>query len=146
MSETPVEQGIVTEIRGDKALVKIIESGSCDKCGAKLFCKPGKSGAKEMLALNSQNAQIGDSVNIEDASNLMLKVSLIQFGLPLLGLIIGIMGANLFNISLFSFPSELTMFLFGLTGVALCGVLGRGLLKRMVNEKTCFFEVTRILS
>lgn len=145
MSDTAVEIGIVTKIEGEKALVKIVESGDCDHCAAKFLCNPGKEGAKEIVAFNQPKAAVGDRVQLEDLDHLLLKMGILQFGLPLLGLILGILGVNLFDLSKLSYPKELLMTLGGLLGVLLAGFVSRQWAKKITLKTTCLFRITSIV-
>jgi len=92
----------------------------CFRCGIVSFCSP----------LSTSENQIPNP-------NLLIKLSIAQFGLPLLGFILGIMGAYLFHISLPYVADEVLIFCFGVVGLGLCGIISRLWLKRtlpLINE------------
>ncbi len=43
MSDIAVDKGIVRRLDADNAYVELLETGACEECSAKFFCKPGKT-------------------------------------------------------------------------------------------------------
>ncbi|MCO6473269.1 MAG: SoxR reducing system RseC family protein [Melioribacteraceae bacterium] len=121
--ETIIEKGIVISASGGRAKIMLDESGKCEECSAKLFCKPaGSKDAKILEVEDSLGVNTGDSVNIEIIGSDILKASVMLYGVPMIILILGI----LFGMSIFSGSSlkELCAFLFasGLT-IVYAGIL-----------------------
>ncbi|MBU3916835.1 SoxR reducing system RseC family protein [bacterium] len=144
MSERDVESGMVILIQGDKARVRLLENDACEECNARIFCRPGSDGVREMLAYNHIKASVGDRVDIAETSNLLLKLSFMQFGVPLIGLLSGILFVNVFNLALFSFPHELVMSIGGLIGLLLGGTLTWIWSKKVAKTISCVFEISAI--
>ncbi len=144
MGDIAVESGVVTRLQGDKALVRLERTESCQKCAAKLFCRPGSKGTNEMLAYNRLDARIGDRVKISETGNLLLKISLMQFGVPLLGLLMGILALNGFDFSGLPLPKELVLSLGGLIGILLGGGITWIWSKYMSKTISCVFEIASI--
>lgn len=85
------EQGIVVDIKADKAVIKTERGSTCEKCQAKDLCQSIGNG-NEMLveALNPVNAKKGDRVIFNVAAATILKTSLILYLAPLFGFISGV--------------------------------------------------------
>lgn len=85
------EQGVVIDIRGNKALVKAEKSPSCENCASREACHI-TIGTNEVVieAENSVNAKFGDKVVVTIGSATILKTSLMLYLTPIAGLIIGV--------------------------------------------------------
>ena len=75
-----VEIGIVTALRDNDAIVELSIQESCESCGARMICVPDQSGKRRLRAANPLKAKIGSEVNITEKSNILLKVSFLQYG------------------------------------------------------------------
>ena len=77
-----IEQGVVTEVSGKKATVKIDKKTECDKCGMCLFPK----GASSTLisASNKIGASVGDKVTIETQKDAKFIGAVLVFLVPLI--------------------------------------------------------------
>jgi len=146
MSDIAVEAGVVIKTNGDRALIQLMENEVCEHCSTRILCRPSSKGTKEMLVLNPINAEIGQTVEISEIGNLMLKLSLMQFGLPLLGLILGIFSIYLsgYKVSFFSF--ELLMMIAGLIGLTVAGGITWLWSKYVAQRVDCVFEISSIKS
>lgn len=145
MSDVAVDVGIVKHTDGDNAWVELVETGACEECSAKFLCKPGKTGSKQLKVWNPDLiAKVGDTVQLEDRQNLMFKVGMLQFGIPLIGFLLGILIFSFFKNQLFSLPGELVMFLGGVIGVLLGGLLTRFLMKKVVESNEYFFKISHV--
>lgn len=76
------ETGVVTEIKGKTAIVKVDKKSECDKCGMCLFPK-GADGIT-FNANNEVNAKIGDTVVIEREKDGKLLGAILVFLIPLI--------------------------------------------------------------
>ncbi len=146
MSDIAVEAGVVIKTDGDRALIQLMENEVCEHCSARILCRPSSKGTKEMLVLNPINAGIGQTVEISEIGHLMLKLSLMQFGLPLLGLILGIFSIYLtgYKVSFLSF--ELLMMITGLFGLTGAGGITWLWSKYVSQRVDCVFEISSIKS
>jgi positive regulator of sigma E activity len=115
------ETGIVTEVTGNIATVVFSESQACDHCSSRSFCRPNGTGTRKIRAENEINAEVGHQVFVRERGNLLVMLSLMQSGMPLLGLLIGIFVAYSANLALFGLPRELVI-----TGCGLFGMLVGG--------------------
>ena len=122
--ENIIEKGIVLNAKDGHAEIALIESGGCEECSAKIFCKPSEKSDTKILEVNDPiGVEVGDEVQIEISGTAVLKASVMLYGVPLILIILGIiLGMELFvNTSL----PELFSFLFalGLTGLYVSGLL-----------------------
>ena len=85
------EEGVVTEIHGQMATVRINKAGACARC--KVGCME-RGGAMVTEAANPTGAQVGDKVRLAFNPRAALTASLITFGVPLLALLIGVILAT----------------------------------------------------
>lgn len=122
MAEIAVEKGEVIKVEGNEAVVKLTPGEECEHCDAKILCHSNGDGTRIMRVKNQLGAKVGDLVDLEEKGNLMLGMALMQFGLPLLGMVAGMIIVYLLKVSLFSLSIELTMALAGAVGIALGGV------------------------
>ena len=124
------EIGKVIEIDGDYALLEMKESEACAGCGAKSVCTAGKEGDRCMRIQNTLNAKIGDMVAFDTSESEQVQINLMQYGMPLLGFMIGLMGYFYLFGDFIPFPKEL-----GALISALIVMLGFGLITRSWSEK-----------
>ena len=84
------EQGVVQEVRGEKALVLTDRHTMCAQCVAKGYCHM-LGGGKEMLsqARNPIAAQPGDMVVLGIPEGTVTKASLVVYMVPAIGLVGG---------------------------------------------------------
>jgi len=82
------EKGLVIELKNNLAVIRLNRTEACAKCRA---CIAGMK-TQEMLveAENECNATVGDWVEMELRENGFFKAVLIMYGLPLIGLMVGI--------------------------------------------------------
>ncbi|MGQ9707488.1 MAG: SoxR reducing system RseC family protein [bacterium] len=84
------EIGKVLSINGTRAELEITPGAGCEHCGAKNLCNwTGKAG-RRIVAHNPVGAQPGEMVIISRSSRAVIHSALLVFGLPVLGLISGI--------------------------------------------------------
>ncbi|MBE5734217.1 MAG: hypothetical protein E7347_04100 [Clostridiales bacterium] len=76
------ESGIITQINGENATVKVDKRDECSKCGMCLFPKGASS--IEFNAKNPLNAKVGDTVIIENQKDAKLFGAVLVFLVPLL--------------------------------------------------------------
>jgi sigma-E factor negative regulatory protein RseC len=81
------EQGVVKSIEGVYATVLVARKSACDQCKAGT-CHVSGEGA-EIEALNKAQAQVGQTVRVVMQPYTYLKGSLMVYGMPALGLILG---------------------------------------------------------
>jgi sigma-E factor negative regulatory protein RseC len=138
------EVGIVKEIRDGRTFVELQQTDACDACGAKLFCRPGKDGKHEMAVLNTIDAKVGEMVELNEMGNLLLRLSFMQYGVPLLGLLSGIFMINGIKPDLHPIRFELVMAAGGFIGLILGGVLTHFWARRLSGKINSVFKISAI--
>lgn len=85
--------GHVIEVRGDMARVSTSKQGPCEGCNEKGSCQPSFGSAAALLETvecrNLAGARRGDTVEIELLGHAELRVSLLVWIVPIVGLIAG---------------------------------------------------------
>lgn len=117
-SESIIEKGIVLSSADGHAEIALIQTGSCEECSAKIFCKPSEKKDKKIIEVDDPfGVKVGDEVQIEIAGEEIFKASFVIYGMPLILIIIGIV----FGMSIFSGTAlpEFFSFLFGIGIIAL---------------------------
>lgn len=99
------EQGIIIDIKGNKAFIKTEKGSSCESCAAQKMCH-GSIDTSEVIieADNAINAKLGDRVVIMVATATLLKAGFVLYMVPIValitGVVIGQIAANRFTIGL----------------------------------------------
>ena len=141
-----MESGVVLSLEGSAARVEFRENDSCSSCGAKLLCNPTGGGKRQVLARNTASASVGDSVQVVEGENALLKVSALQYGIPLAGFLLGTFFAYGSNWKVSFAPQELVYFSAGLIGLFFGGLISYIWAGRIAAGGNLAFEVTRIIT
>ena len=81
-------RGIVHEVKGDLAMVKIQRKEACGECRA---CFSGMMKTEmDIEAKNLCDAEEGDWVELELQENAFFNAVIVMYGLPFIGFIVGI--------------------------------------------------------
>ena len=88
------EKGRIVEKRG-KVVVVEIEKENRKECSSYGLCKMGKEPYIEIES--EKNFDVGDSVIVEVSEDIILKFSLLIYGLPLTGFVAGVLLTGLFK-------------------------------------------------
>ena len=142
MSDQVSDIGIISNIKGSYATIIIDNDDSCKTCGIRFLCSPGSDKDKIITLENTINAKVGDRVAISEASNILLKLSFLQYGLPLIGFLLGIVIGTQIPIKLQ--PVEFYEFLCGLFGLGLAGIISYLIIKRMAKKPGNYFKFKKI--
>lgn len=127
------ERGVISAVDGDKLKITFVTTEACDECGLKVVCSPGHDDARVLTLDNSDNFQLGETVGVEEISNMELHLALAQFGLPMLLFLLGLFsGYYLFPAN--SLPKELVGFLCGLVGLALSFPLAKHFIGKIADQ------------
>lgn len=87
------EIGIVKQTAGTSAQIELERTKQCKHCG---LCIPSIEGRMLLVDIeNTVNAQPGDKVRLALSGGNIIIASLIVYGLPLLGLILGSIAGNM---------------------------------------------------
>ena len=89
-----IEQGIVEEIRGRKALVRIRKSAACAGCPTRDSCEIGSDKPVRVEVVNDLSASVGDLVEISMPAATVMKLSLLIYFFPVLALVAGAVIGN----------------------------------------------------
>ena len=142
MSDQVSDTGIIIRINGNYVTITIETTDSCKDCGIRFLCSPGSDKEKTITLENTIDAKVGDRVAISETSNILLKLSFLQYGLPLIGFLLGIIIATQFNINLR--PVEFYQFLCGLIGLGIAGLISYMIIKWMAKKPGKFFTFKKI--
>ena len=88
MEEGLCRTGKVIALQGEIAVVHFVRSDACGHCNA---CFHLGSNEADIELVNTAGAKVGDIVSIELKGRSMVRASLITYGLPLVGLLIGVL-------------------------------------------------------
>ena len=122
--------------------IAIDSTDDCKDCGIRFLCSPGSDKVKTITLENTVDAKVGDRVAISETANILLKLSFLQYGLPLIGFLLGIITASQLNINLQ--PIELYQFLCGLLGLGLAGIISYMIIKGMAKKPGEFFKFDKV--
>jgi len=83
------EQGIIEEVSGQKALVRIKKSSACGTCESRGDCEVASGKSMVVEVVNDLGGGEGDHVELSVPSGAFLKLSLLVYILPVVALIAG---------------------------------------------------------
>jgi len=139
------EQAIVIKASKESVTLEVVRSKPCGLCGQVRGCGNSIWGkifshqSGHIETRNNLNAKLGDIVILGIDETLMLKSSLMLYGVPLLLMFLGMVIAN-------SFAKEMTE-LYTLVGAVLGLSLGVVMIKRVINEKMqMFYNEAQLIS
>lgn len=82
------ETGVVVKVESGQMTVRFSRTEACKKCGG---CSQGEDGSMITVVRNEIGAKVGDWVALELAEGSLLLASLLAYGLPLVGLVGGLL-------------------------------------------------------
>jgi len=116
------ETATVIAVKDRWVSVELEEKDGCHECGAKMICRPNATGKRTLKMLNTIGAKVGDQVLIEQIGANQFKLTLIQYGLPLVGFLAGILISNHYiKHSLWGVPAEIMQMFCGTGMVVMVG-------------------------
>ena len=131
------EQAVVIKASKERVTLEVVRTKPCGLCGQVRGCGNsiwGKIFSHQLGHIeprNDLNAKLGDIVILGIDETLMLKSSLMLYGVPLLLMFLGMLLAN-------SFAKEMVE-LYTLIGAVTGLFLGIVMIKRFINEKMQMF-------
>ena len=131
------EQAVVIKASKEHVTLEVVRTKPCGLCGQVRGCGNSIWGkifshqSGHIETRNDLNAKLGDIVILGIDERLMLKSSLMLYGVPLLLMFLGMLLAN-------SFAKEMVE-LYTLIGAVTGLVLGIVMIKRFINEKMQMF-------
>ncbi|MFA6617755.1 MAG: SoxR reducing system RseC family protein [Candidatus Neomarinimicrobiota bacterium] len=136
-------KGIVTDKKGGKIYIRIDDDmDACKGCSAHAICGKKDSDEAQIVLNDRDDLKIDDEVIIEEEGALLIKTSLIVYGLPLLFFAAGILLTG--NTSPANFPKELLQFLSGCIGLVLGGFIGRGIANLLSKKIDANMKVKKV--
>lgn len=144
MAEEIFDHGKVTRVQGEMAFVEIPPNEYCEHCGAKIICASDERGERGLLVRNPLGAKVGQEVLVTQSHNVMLRLSLMQYGLPLLGFLLGIFSLYWIPLSVAPIPIEVVYFCAGLVGLGIGGWISWNWAKKAGNKANMYFEISKI--
>ena len=141
INNSEYETGIVTEIHDNEVIVELNSNDACESCGARIVCSPNSKGQRIIKAENSINAQVGQKVKIDENSELTLKLTGFQYGLPSLGFILGLLISYFLNIQFYLLPIELVQFGYALLGLLVFAAISKWYIKEFAKKHFYFFSI-----
>ena len=145
IKSSDLEKGIVTAIVDNDAIVEVSVQDSCESCGARMVCVPDNNGLRRLRATNPLNAHIGSQVAVTEKSNLLLALSFFQYGIPLVGFLVGIFIFSVLNPVILSLPKELILFIGGLLGLVISAYISHFFIERLAGKGGSFFTISAII-
>ena len=133
------EQAVVIKASKERVTLEVVRSKPCGLCGQVRGCGNSIWGkifshqSGHIETRNDLNAKLGDVVILGIDETLMLKSSLMLYGVPLFLMFLGMVIANTFT-----FAKERVEF-YALVGAVTGLFLGVVMIKRIINEKMHMF-------
>ena len=134
------QQGIVIEVKGKIAIVKLVRHGDCENCGT---CAGSNAALVEMN--NQVGASKGEKVTYEPVQNGMLKAAFIVFWMPIISIFIGSQ-FGLWLSSQLSGPSNIYQILGGITALILSLAIIIFYEKKVRNNLNRLPKITKAIS
>jgi sigma-E factor negative regulatory protein RseC len=131
------EQAVVIKASKERVTLEVVRSKPCGLCGQVRGCGNSIWGkifshqSGHIETRNDLNAKLGDVVILGIDETLMLKSSLMLYGVPLLSMFLGMVIAN-------SFAKEIVE-LYTLLGAVTGLFFGVVMIKRVINERLQMF-------
>ncbi|MEA1912236.1 MAG: SoxR reducing system RseC family protein [candidate division WOR-3 bacterium] len=132
------QKGVVVRINENKAIVLIEEGIKCHSCDFSRFCRMGEKG-REIICNNKKGARIGDIVEIETNRKNLILATVLNFILPLLLLIGGILFGE------FLWGSDVSGFLWGFGILILYFLIFKLVDKKILKSGSILPEVVEIV-
>ena len=99
------EQAVVTRCNGRQVELELLRSSACGGCELNKGCGTGALGrllgrrSKPLVIETDRNVRAGDRIELGLSEAALVRASLAAYGLPLLGMILGAMGAGIAGFS-----------------------------------------------
>jgi sigma-E factor negative regulatory protein RseC len=139
------EEGIIVRVTGERALVRINRSASCEGCQSAGACHilDGRN-EMEAEAYNIAGAKEGDRVLLEINPSVAVKVAFIIYLLPVIALIAGaIVGQKLGPD--YSLSADTSAILFGLSALVAVSIPIKILAKKLSRNKEYIPHIVQII-
>lgn len=137
---------MVRRVTGHVAFVEVTNTGQCKGCGARLICQPELDSPVTVRAANTISARPGQKVNVHMIPGLLSKMTMIHYGLPLLGFVLGVFAVSYGGLTLIPAARELGLFLGGVVGLLACGFFAWVWAGRIAGQVEAPFEISGVYS
>lgn len=148
MSMTAQSNGKVETLEGNYAIVLMQPQRAPSRYSLPLFPVLPLKSRNEPVRIpvrNDLDAKPGDLVELTETSSFMIQLSAIQYGIPGLGFIAGLIIGYIFHPQSLAIPLELYQFFLGLGGLVLGGYIGFKWAKALASKPEKFFRMERVL-
>lgn len=135
--------GIVSEVDGSKAFVKISRNTACENCGACHFDETTLN--LQVTAINEAGAKVGDRVELSMDNVNYFTASLFLYGLPLFTLLIGIFFGLIFYPKWGVEPNDIYAILTGLLLMTITFIILRMFKDKFADNKNYMSIITRVI-
>ena len=133
-------EGVVEEKRDGKMIILAEQpTDVCETCAIRAFCKKHDCDGNRIVLNDREDIHVGDSVQVEERGNILLKTSLLAYGIPLGGFVGGVFLGSLLPDA--GIRPELIWFACGLLMLVGGGFMGRYLARRLSESMDSYFVV-----
>ncbi|MEA2077082.1 MAG: SoxR reducing system RseC family protein [Candidatus Marinimicrobia bacterium] len=133
-------KGIISDKRNNKAYIRIQEDNTaCAGCAAHALCGKKDCDDAQIILNDRPDFHVGDAIEIEEKQNILIKTSLLAYGIPLVFFAVGVLGGQYIPVT--NFPIELLQFACGCLGLLAGGFLGRYLAQRISRRIDKYFTI-----
>jgi len=140
------EIGIIVDKNGDSVTVELVQTGECDNCSGRFLCNIGGNGKRKIKIKYDGQISSGELVEIEKVGQNILKISLIQYGIPLLFFISSIsLSYSLLKTKISDGYPELISFCVGIFVVILSGFLIKYIFSKISRKDLTMFKIVRVI-
>ena len=137
-----IERGVIIESDGLRARVSLPRESECSRCGK---CGLGLEGGEMILeAENRLGARPGDRVEVELPERDPLLAALLLFGLPLLGMLLGVIAGTLLE-RMWGWDSEAPAVVLGVVLLLAVFFLVKFREKRLAKQQSRRNRIVRVL-
>ena len=122
--------GTIIEKKDGKVCIEVEENtDACKGCAAHALCGKKDCAEAQVVLNDREDLKVGDKVEIEEKENILIKTSLLAYGIPLVFFVAGVLLGGFIPET--SIPKELLQFLAGCVSLVVGGALGRYLANRL---------------
>ena len=132
--------GTITEKKDGKVIIQVEENlDACKGCAAHALCSKKDCDDAKIVLNDRKDLKVGDEVVIEEKENILIKTSLLAYGIPMVFFVGGIFLGLLFPET--GIPKELLQFISGLALMVVGGFLGRKLAMVLSHRIDKYFSI-----
>lgn len=140
-----IEQGVVEQVLGTQAYLRMERSPACSSCGSRHMCYGDSSEDLLVEIDNTLKAKVGDRVEISMPTGSLLRLSVLVYCGPILAMIAGAFAGQTWAESLISAEPTLASVIGGVTALTVA-FIGLKRYDRAAREKGRYVpKMTRIL-